>query len=342
MPKFIDSFDLPLPVKRAIEWQGKSHKTDADITCTSLIDSPLIFWLRKRYSEEISVEYADRLWMLYGSMMHLILEAFGEQAPADDIDFNKLIKEHSEAKVSTTVLGWKVEARFDYMLEGDRLVDYKFSSCWSTADGVKPEWERQLNVGLWLMRHDGDPAMREIGKKIKKLAICALFRDWTPRSADKFPSEITLLNVDVWDDAKAEEYITERVRLHQEASKCIDKAPAICSDGERWMSDFAIMSKKNPSRAMKAKIATREEAERIMKEIGGDYVREAAPRRCQRTEIMSFPPRSRCYCEFGNQGFCPWWDAKTQTTRDVPVMPSESVLLDPDHHRKDVDATSNM
>ncbi len=328
--KFVDSFNLPAPLKRALEWQSTSHQTDADITCTSLIDSPLLFHLKKRYGNEITVEYADKLWMLYGTIAHSILENHSDPKAG----------EHVECKVATMIAGWKVEAKLDFLLEGDCLTDYKFCSVWTTADGVKMEWERQLNVGLWLMRHDmNNPKIADTGQHVKKLQICALYRDWAPRIADKFPAEVQTLEVPVWSETRAKAYIEERVALHQAVAKNPEAVPPICSDSERWMDDFAVMSRKNPGRAMKAKIKTREEAEQWMEKLGGDYIREAKPRRCLRSEMVTFPPRQRCYCDYGNQGFCPWWDADKQETRETPVplkpVASESCLDDPDHMRKD-------
>jgi len=311
--KFKDSHGLPLPIKKAIEWQEQSHKTTSDVSCTTLIDSPLRVWLRERYYKHIVEEYGDRLWALYGTLAHLVVEKFGASETA-----------HVEKEVTADIFGWKVSAQLDYVLEGERLIDYKFTSIWSTIDGVKPEWEAQLNVGLYLLRNCNDEKMRDIGKSIHKLEICALFRDWTLRESEKFPNKIQPLAVSVWSNEKAKAYVEGRVKLHQAASNT-DVIPPICSDQERWMSDFAIMSKKKKN-AMKAKIKTREEAEQLLAELGGDYIREAKPKRCAD------------YCSYGKQGFCPYWDGFAQETRAEPVVaekPKETTFDDPDHKRKE-------
>jgi hypothetical protein len=314
--KLTNKFGLPMPIFRAIEGQEKSHKSNADISCTALIDSPLRYWLLRHYYDRLEEDASDRLWALYGSLVHLVAEKHGK-AEKDT---------HVERQVIADVLGWKVSAILDYLLEGDRLSDYKFTSVWATMNGVKPEWESQLNVGLWLMRHGNDEAMIKIGAGIKRLEIVALFRDWVPSNADKFPNKVEVLPVKIWSDAEAKRYIEERVKLHQAAkAKAIDggSVPPICTDTERWMSDFAIClnSKKT---ALKAKIKTRAEAEEWLQKLGGDYIREAKPRRCEE------------YCSYSRNGFCPWYDFESKTTRTEPLVPEKDcVANDPDHLRKD-------
>ncbi len=316
--RFIDSFGLPPPIKAAIEWQESSHRPDSDISCTALIDAPLRFWLRKRYYPFIVEEYSDRLWALYGSIAHLIAERF---AKASGQDF-------AERTAIADVLGWRVSAQSDYVIAGDALYDYKFTSVWSTAEGVKDEWESQLNVGLWMLKHDINPEGRKIAEGIKHLFICAMFRDWVPTIADKFPNKVAVLPVTLWAAKYADDFVLKRVTLHQEAIAGGDDPPPICTDKERWVRDYAIM-RNDRKNALKAKIKTKEEAEKLLEELGGDWIRPAEPRRCME------------YCSYGKEGFCPWWDCKSGRTRDTPVVvplpKTDNTFTDPDHRRKDGD-----
>lgn len=319
--KLTNRFGLPMPVFRAIEAQEIAHKSNADISCTALIDSPLRFWLLRNYYSQLEEDASDRLWALYGSLAHLVAEKYGK-AEKDT---------HVERQVIADVLGWKVSAILDYVLEGEVLSDYKFTSCWATTEGVKPEWEAQLNVGLWLMRHSNDEVLAKVGAAIKRLEIIALFRDWVPSNADKFPNKVEVLKVKVWSEADAKRYIEERVKLHQAAKdKTFEngQVPPICTDKERWMSDFAIMLKSKKT-AIKAKIKTREEAQQWLEQLGGDYIREAKPRRCEE------------YCTYAKCGFCPWFDYESKTTRTEPLLSASpnpndcGTATDPDHKRKD-------
>ena len=89
------------------------------------------------------------------------------------------------------------------------------------------------------------------------------------------------------------------------------------------MSDFAVCLRSKKT-ALKAKIKTREEAEDWLIKLGGDYVREAKPRRCEE------------YCSFAKCGLCPWYDYETKTTRTEPLIyEKDCIATDPDHKRKD-------
>ena len=321
--KFVDSFSFPAPVKAAIEWQAHAHNPDSDISCTGLIDSPLVYWLKKKYYDVVREEYADALFRLNGTLMHLVLERFGEAAGAG----------HLELDVAAMVLGWKVSAKLDNVLAGDMLADYKYTSAWAVASGVKPEWERQLNVGLWIMRHDENKDNREIGASVKRLEICALLKDFGSRlmrekkfdGTPQFPCGLMRLPVIMWDDAFTENYIEERVALHKAAAMPDGGVPAMCSDDERWMKDFAVM-KEGSKRAMKAGIKTREEAEEWMEKLGGTSIRESIPMRCS------------TYCVFAKplNKMCPYWDTDNQCVRSQPVLFNDSpVSENPDHKRKD-------
>ena len=290
--KFVDSIGIPAPIRRAVEWQTSSHNPKSDISCTTVIGPPLLRWLRKRYEKDIVQDYRQLLWVLHGSLIHLLLEKFG------GVDAELVEKE-----VKTTIESWVVSAKIDYVKEGDSLVDYKYTSVWAAKDGVKDEWTAQLNIGLFLLREDASTA--EIGKAIKKLAICIWYRDWRTSEKESFPNEIDMLPVEVWSREKTLAYITERVKLHQAADG--DSIPPICTDKERWIGNYAIM-KNSSKRAVRAGFKTRVEAEEALATFKCDYIREATPKRCVG------------YCAYGACGFCPWWNPETQTTRETPVL----------------------
>lgn len=291
--RFTDSIGIPAPIRRAIEWQVQAHNPDSDISCTVLIGPPLLRWLRKRYEKHIVQDYRKLLWVLHGSLIHLLLEKFGEGVDAELV----------EKEVRTTIMGWVVSAKLDYVKEGDCLTDYKYTSVWAAKDGVKDEWTAQLNVGLFLLR--ADPTTAQIGESIKKLNICIWFRDWRTSEQETFPNEIDVLPVEVWPRAKTIAYIEERIRLHQAADN--DSIPPICTDTERWVGEYAIM-KNSSKRAVRAGYKTREEAEEARIAFKCDYIREARPKRCV------------AYCAYGQNGFCPHWNPETQETQQTPVI----------------------
>lgn len=60
--------NLPEPLYQVIVAQQHQHSVgEADISCTQLIDAPLIAWMWRNYGEQVVEDAADRLWALYGS-----------------------------------------------------------------------------------------------------------------------------------------------------------------------------------------------------------------------------------------------------------------------------------
>ena len=47
----------------------------SDISVTQLIDSPQVLQLRKQHKDDIVEDVSDRIWAIYGSAVHAIVEA---------------------------------------------------------------------------------------------------------------------------------------------------------------------------------------------------------------------------------------------------------------------------
>jgi hypothetical protein len=106
-------------------------------------------------------------------------------------------------------------------------------------------WTRQLNVLRWLAHKNGH--------EINQLEVIGIFRDWRKTEAERNPdypqAAIMAIPVPLWSLEDAEEYITERVYMHQAASRGEE---VLCTDEERWFSGntYALM-KTGVKRALK-------------------------------------------------------------------------------------------
>ena len=109
------------------------HVTNADYSVTELIAPPRIIQLRRRHDNEITVDPYDRIWLLFGKLVHGKLE--------DHAGFNSL----SEERLHTVIGGIKVSGAPD-LYEDECIWDYKTTSLYSVKDGLKPEWEAQTNL----------------------------------------------------------------------------------------------------------------------------------------------------------------------------------------------------
>jgi hypothetical protein len=217
-------YNLPAPLVNAVRNDTYSRGR-SDISVTQLIQPPQIRYLSK--GMELEEDVSDFIWRLLGQAVHTILERACDG------------KDIAEQRVYSNVRGWVVSGQFDLHEEDFTLNDYKITSVYA-RDG-KMEWVNQLNLLRALCVRNG--------KRVDKLQIVAIFRDWRKKealSADYPQSQVAVIPVEMWPLEKAEAYLDERVRLHQL------EIPPPCTDEERWKrpTKWALM-KKNRKRAVK-------------------------------------------------------------------------------------------
>lgn len=252
----------------------------SDITTTQLISSPRMVQLKKRHDDKIVVDVADRIWLLFGSANHEILDRSETRAL-------------TEQRVYINVAGWKIGCQFDRLLLAQGLLqDYKVTSVWSVMNGHKPEWEQQLNV----MAH----ALRLNWYDIAKLQIVAILRDYRRGEAlqnkDYPPHQVHVIDIPLWTPEQAQAYIEERIRLHQEAAKLADDKLPDCSPEERWLRGEKWAVKKEGAKRATRTFPTEAEAASDCADRGAGYVveyRQGESLRCAE------------FCECS--GFCSQW-----------------------------------
>ncbi len=220
----------------------KYSKGHADISVTTLIDSSRVRVMRDHYHNERVVDVVDNIWALFGTAVHHVLES---TEPSDDVVI--------EERLFTKINGWVLSGAVDHqVIKGQtvEITDYKVTSVWSVIHG-KIDWERQLNVYAYLVQ-------KNKGKKVKKLSICAVLRDWNRRDAQNksnYPqSPIVIVDIPMWDEMKRIRYIHDRINQHQNAQVLYDMEGSftLCSDEERWKRDDAwAVKKKGLKRAMR-------------------------------------------------------------------------------------------
>jgi hypothetical protein len=216
--------NLPAAIVAAV--QADPYAGGGDISCTRLIDAPQIRVLGSKHHAEITVDVSERVFALMGQAVHTVLERAG-------------LKEEGvivEQRLFAEVNGWQVSGQVDRMHIADgTLSDFKMTTVYKQHGS--DSWTRQLNVLRWLAHKNGYSS-------IDRLEVCAIFRDWRKTEAQRNPdypqAAIQTITVPVWSLEDAEEYITERVYLHQAASRGEDVP---CTDEDRWFSGntYALM-----------------------------------------------------------------------------------------------------
>jgi hypothetical protein len=264
-----------LPESLVLAVTNDPYVGGGDISVTKLIDAPQVRVLSRQHSSEIVVDVSERIWALLGQGVHTVLERAALRAEGMA----------AETRLYAEIAGWSLSGQFDVMaLETGVLSDYKVTTVYKlkNTDG----WIQQLNILRWLAHQNGS--------EVKELEIIAILRDWKKGEAERkqdYPVvPIVKVPIPVWSLEDTEEFIRERIALHQAASKGV---AVDCTDEERWYTgtSFALM-KHGGKRALKV-ADTKEElgeptAEQFIEERPGEY------RRCQ------------SYCEV--RAFCSQWN----------------------------------
>jgi hypothetical protein len=221
---------------------GKYDKGNADISVTTLIDSPRINILKGQNKGEIESDVSDMIWPLLGTAVHHMLES----GPAKG---NVTMEE----RLFVNINGWALSGAIDHQEEIDgkiHISDYKVTSVWSVIYG-KEEWVKQLNCYAQMVRMAKD-------KEVGSVRIIAILRDWNRRDAMLKPdypkSPVATVEIPLWPEAQAIEYLHDRIEVHQDAQMMWDTKESVvnCSDDERWMKKTTYaLTKKGNKRATK-------------------------------------------------------------------------------------------
>jgi len=235
--KITNHFNLPKPLVDSVESDEWYSKGDCDISVTQLIGPPQIRLLTEKHNDEIEQDVTDRIFMLFGSAVHNILEK------ADTTGYI------NERRFISEVDGMKIGGQVDLIRISDGvLYDYKTTSAWSLIYEVngKPEWEQQTNCYAWLAEQES--------VHIKEIKVVCILKDWSKSQArlkPDYPKQpVVTLNIPLWDKHKIETYINSRVMLHKTAQESGVHPP--CSAKERWAKDGKIaVMKTNRKTALK-------------------------------------------------------------------------------------------
>jgi hypothetical protein len=255
-------------IKRPTYTKGKSN-----LSMTELLNSPRIVQLKRKHWDDLTEDAAGMVWSLFGTALHNILE-HGK-------DDHHIVEE----RVFTEIDGMTISGAIDLQeVEEDGIIlsDYKTTSAWAVQN-EKQDWHNQLNGYAFLVE-------KAKQRKVKKLQIVAIIRDWSSREAkqkDTYPqAPIVVIDIPLWSFEDREQYIRDRIHVHTEAFFEDETGGEIapCTPEEMWekQEKFAVM--KEGGKRAKSVHDTRQEAEIALPEKG--YFIEH--RKGERTRCESF------------------------------------------------------
>jgi len=250
-------------------------KGRANLSVTELLQPPQLVQLRKKYWEDLQEDVADRVWAIFGTAIHTILE--------QGKDEHHII----EQRLHATLDGWNISGAIDLQrIEEDGVIvaDYKTTGAWGVMN-EKIEWEQQLNIYAWLVEH-----VKKM--PVKKIEIVAIIRDWSRRDAQNkegYPeAPIKVLDIPLWSYETREAFIRSRIGLHSDANLATelgeDYSP--CTSTEMWEKPTTFAVKKTGNKRATNVFLIKEDAETKQAELGKGYEIEVRPG--ERTRCAEF------------------------------------------------------
>lgn len=227
--KLSNKLGLPAPLVAAIA-NDNYDGGGSDYSTTGLLKPPRIAQLSKLHQGDLLEDVSDRIWALFGQIVHTIIERAAT---------NELV----EKRLFMTISGKTVSGQID-LYQGDTLWDWKTTSIYSGKDGAKAEWIQQGNINRLLCSENGIP--------VNKIQYVALYRDWSKMACERkeeYPeSQVEIFNLPLWPLEKTRAFVEQRIAMHEAAKVELP----LCSEEDRWAKPekWAVM-KKGGKRAMK-------------------------------------------------------------------------------------------
>lgn len=282
---------LPQPFVDAVSLSDK-HTVRGDISVTQLIGPPLPLSLRKSHGGELESDASDMIWSIFGTSVHYLLEQNGKDENCQtEVPLGLGVQDFYDRTKY-----WQVSGTCDLLVENDRsgvdLYDYKVTSVWACLHGIKPEWEKQLNVYARLAVEDG--------KYPDNLYVITILRDWQKSKAQydsSYPQAAVMVHqVRSWSRQEADDYLAARIRVHFNPNA----EPECCTDEERWAKPgkWAVMKGTN----MKATKLCESAAEAT------EYINQIKDKKGATYHVVERPSqyiKCESYCDVAR--FCPYY-----------------------------------
>ena len=222
--RITNRLNLPEPFVAAAT--SEHEYTEGRYSVTDLLGGTCEAILKRRHADEIADDVADRVWAIFGSAVHRILQD-AQEAPEQ-------IKENWIAhQLDGDLRGYWLSGIFDLYDDATGTVtDYKTASVWKVQMGDFEDWRKQALMYCWLLQQIGFDAWTG--------QIVALLKDHSIRKArtDKDYPQHPVFIIS-WQFTKAdlkgiEDYIYRWFRQLSCMEDLPDDLLLTCSDSQRW------------------------------------------------------------------------------------------------------------
>ncbi len=262
----------------------EQHNKAWELSATTLLKGVKEIILTRRYWNDIEDDVSNRVWAVFGTAVHALLEKEGDN-------------EFTEETLKTEAPGFTVTGTIDnYNMETGTITDYKTASVWKVQFRDFSDWKKQGLTYAWLCRKNGLPA--------KKCRFVALLKDHSKTQARRnpeYPQEpVYVYEFDVTDKDIAETEIRIEEKVVEVFSYLLLEEEDIpdCTKEERWAKDdtWAVMKKGRKS-AVRV-FPSEAEAEAMAETLGAGHYVEF--RQGVSTKCLDYCP-VRAFCDFAQK-----------------------------------------
>jgi len=288
--KITNKLNLPTGFVKAVSTE--KHNAPGSLSATTLIQGVKQIILMERYWDVLVDDVSDRIWAIFGTAVHSILQTEGE--------YNFTEQEMSFKIGDITVTG-QID---NYDMKHGLIDDYKTASVVKVKFGDFNDWYLQGMIYAWLLRKNGF--------KVERCRFIALLKDHSKTDAMRerqYPENpVYVYEFPVTQQGlfKIGIYIRNKVDEYKRCLLLPDNDIPPCSPEERWdrPPKYAVM-KKGVKRAVRL-FDTEEEAVELVGVKGEDHYvvsRKGESIRCQSYCLC------RRFCNFCQENTVPVIDA---------------------------------
>ena len=277
--KITNKLNLPEGFVKAVSTE--KHNAEGCLSATTLIQGVKQIILTDRYWDRLEEDVSDRIWAIFGSAVHSLLEQEGET------DFTEIDMCHTVGNITIT-------GRIDnYDLQKKIICDYKTASATKVRFNDFNDWYLQGMIYAWLLIKNNLPA--------NKCRFIALLKDHSKtdamreRNYPKAPVYIYGFPVTPQGLFKIGIFIKNKVEEYKRCLLLPDNEIPPCTPEERWERPpkFAVM-KNGLKRAVRL-FDKQEDAELLAETKGGNHYIEYRPG--ESIKCRSYCPCNR-FCNF--------------------------------------------
>jgi hypothetical protein len=277
--KITNELDLPYGFVKAVS--TAPHNVEGSLSATTLLKGIKETILTIRHWDELSIDAADKVWQVFGTAVHALLEREGED-------------EVTEETMSQEIGGVTITGRMDcYNLRTGVITDYKTASVWKLMAGDSYDWYRQGMIYAWLLTKSGF--------EVDRCRFVALLKDHSKakarhdRNYPKAPVWVYQFSVFRERLEDIERYITAKVEQYLQYKDAEDDFIPPCSPEERWAKPTTWAVRKQGVKRAHRVMEAEEAAQKLAADLGKGYFVEE--RRGEQTKCEGYCT-CREFCSF--------------------------------------------